>query len=108
MALTEGQPGEEHRQTRRIPFEEEVTLLSPAKAKGRAVDIGAGGIGVELPVELVQETPVELEILSGHAITQGTVRWTAPAGDGFRTGIQFRSEDWNIIELILALRNQED
>lgn len=98
---------EESRKTRRIPFVEEVTLLAPEHHKGQAVDIGAGGIGIQLPAQLAPETAVELEILSGHAITQGTVRWTAPMDGGFRTGIQFRTEDWNIIELILALRNQE-
>ena len=48
-----------------------------------------------------------MEIMSGHAITLGTVRWTRPSDEGFRTGIQFRTEDWNIIEIILSLRSQE-
>ncbi len=98
---------EESRTTNRVPFEEEVTLLSPYKTAGKSVDIGAGGIGIELPIGLSPGTDVELEILEGHAITYGTVRWTSSIENGFRLGIQFRTEDWNIIELVLALRSQE-
>lgn len=98
---------DENRLTNRVPFEEEVTLLSPQESPGLALDIGAGGIGVELPIELKIGTPVELKILSGHAITYGTVRWVSPMGEKFRVGIQFRQEDWSIIELVMALRSQE-
>ena len=98
---------EEARTTNRVPFEEEITLLAPYRAVGRSVDIGAGGVGVELPIGLTPGTDVELEILSGHAVTFGTVRWVTVIEGAFRIGIQFRTEDWNIIELILALRSQE-
>ncbi len=97
----------ENRAYNRVPYQEEIRVLSPQQVSGIAVDIGAGGIGVEIPVKLDQGTEVELEIMSGHAITHGTVRWTGPIEGGFRTGIQFRSEDWSIIEIILSLRSQE-
>ena len=97
----------ENRTTERHPYEEDVELLSPQHVEGRAVDIGAGGIGIILPTELPAGTDVELVIMQGHAITAGTVRWTRPEEEGFRTGIQFRSEDWNVIEIILSLRSQE-
>ena len=100
-------PTTEHRTTERHPYEEEIEILSPQNIKGRAADIGAGGIGIIIPRELPAGTEVELVIMSGHAITIGTVRWTRPDDEGFRTGIQFRTEDWNIIEIILNLRNQE-
>ena len=97
----------ENRTTERHPYEEDIEILSPQKIKGRAVDIGAGGIGIIIPSELSAGAAVELVIMSGHAITMGTVRWVRPDDEGFRTGIQFRSEDWSIIEIILNLRNQE-
>ena len=97
----------ENRTTERHPYEDEITIRSPQLIKGRAADIGAGGIGIIIPVELPSGTDVEMEIMSGHAITLGTVRWTRPSDEGFRTGIQFRTEDWNIIEIILSLRSQE-
>ena len=97
----------ENRTTERHPYEEDIEIISPQQVQGRAVDIGAGGIGVDLPVELPTGTDVELIIMDGHAITAGTVRWTSAGKDGFRTGIQFRSEDWNVIEIILSLRDQE-
>ena len=84
-----------------------MTLVSPQRVPVKAVDLGAGGIGVELPIELAPGTNVELAILSDHAVAYGTVRWVAPRENGFRIGIQFRTEDWNIIELILSLRSQE-
>ena len=98
---------DQKRLTNRILFGEKVTLRSPKHLAGIAVDIGAGGIGVQLAEDIPAGTPVELEILSGHAITYGTVRWTRPEDDGFRIGIQFRQEDWSIIELVLNLRSQE-
>ena len=97
----------ENRATERHPYEEDIRVLSPQEIAGRAVDIGAGGIGIVIPVELAVGTAVELEILSGHAITYGTVCWSSQEEDGFRIGIQFRTEDWKIIELILALQDQE-
>ena len=97
----------ENRVIERHPYEEDIRILSPRQVSGRAVDIGAGGIGIVIPVELAAGTAVELEILSGHAITYGTVCWASEAEDGFRTGIQFRTEDWKIIEVILALQDQE-
>ena len=75
--------------------------------KGEAIDIGAGGVGIQLPKPLDEGASVEMEILSGHAITYGTVRWCRPHEDEFRVGIQFRQEDWSIIELVLTLRSQE-
>lgn len=98
---------QENRTTERHPYEEDIAIVSPERIEGRAVDIGAGGIGIVIPVQLPNGTEVDLEIMSGHAITHGTVRWTSPSDDGFRTGVQFRTEDWNIIEIILSLRNQE-
>ena len=98
---------EELRTTERHPYEEDIEIISPQQIKGRAADIGAGGLGIIIPTELPAGTDVELVIMSGHAITMGTVRWTSPAGEEFRTGIQFREEDWNIIEIILSLRSQE-
>ena len=98
---------EEQRIVKRIPFVEDITILSPQKISGQSVDIGAGGIGIEVPVGLQPGTSVELVILEGHAITFGTVRWARPVENGFRLGIMFREEDWNIIELIMALRSQE-
>ena len=98
---------QENRTTSRIPYEEDIRVRAPQEIAGRAVDIGAGGIGILIPVELEPGTQIELEILSGHAITLGTVRWTRAQQDGFRTGVQFRAEDWEVIDLILSLRAQE-
>ena len=97
----------ENRTTERLPYVEDIVILSPQRIEGRSVDIGAGGICIIVPSELPAGTAVELVIMSGHAVTAGTVRWTRPDDQGFRTGMQFRSEDWNIIEIILNLRNQE-
>ncbi len=98
---------DEQRETKRIPFEEDIRILSPQRIPGKAADIGAGGIGVILPLGLAVGASVEMEIFSGHAITYGTVRWSRTSEEGFRIGIQFRVEDWSVIELVLALRGQE-
>ena len=97
----------EQRTTERFSFEEEITILSPRRIEGRSIDIGAGGIGVEIPETLELETPLEIQILGGNAVVYGTVRWVKPLEKGCRLGIRFREEDWNIIELVFTLRNQE-
>jgi len=95
------------RHTPRVPFHEDVRLRKPTPMEAKGVDIGAGGIGVVLPEALPVGTQVEVEIFAGHAIALGEIRWSAPTDDGFRTGIQFRQEDWSIIELVETLRSQE-
>ena len=97
----------ENRTTERFPYEEEVVFLTPREIIGRSVDIGAGGIGVEIPEPLETGVAVEVKILEGHAIVYGKVCWARPQDGKFRVGIQFREEDWNVIELVFSLRGQE-
>lgn len=93
-----------HRKTRRYPHREPVRFRKPYEVQGMTVDIGAGGVGVEVPVPLEPGAAVVLEIFDGHAIALGTVRWARPVEAGFRLGIQFSEEDWSIIARIQALR----
>lgn len=107
---TTGKPKEVEesvRKTSRVSFEEEVTFLSPEKFTAHGKDIGAGGVGVLMPVELPVGAGVEIQMLSGHAIVFGTIRWVKKAEEGFEAGIMFRSEDWSIIEMVLSLREQQ-
>jgi hypothetical protein len=97
----------EQRATRRVPFTQEVRIVAPLPAVGKGVDIGAGGIGALFPIELEKGQAVEILILDGAATAHGTVRWVRPEGGQFRTGIQFREEDWAIMELIESLHGQE-
>jgi len=99
--------GDEQRTTRRVPFKQEVRILAPLPMVGQGVDIGAGGIGAIFPVELEKGKMVEILILDGAATAYGTVRWVRPGGGQFRTGIQFREEDWAIMESIASLHGQE-
>ena len=99
---------ENQRHTPRIPFHEDIRIRQPRDLTARGVDIGAGGIGVVMPEALPVGTQVEVEIFAGHATAYGEIRWSAPVEDGYRTGIQFRQEDWSIIELVETLRSQED
>jgi len=91
----------------RIAFDETVHVRVPQEFTAKGVDLGAGGIGVLSPVDLPAGQQVELLIFEGHALTHGTVRWGRPVEDGFRLGIQFTEEDWNVIELVQSLRGQE-
>jgi hypothetical protein len=91
----------------RVPYEEDVRVLLPRSVPARAIDLGAGGIGIDCPEPIAAGTDVQLVIFQGHAITYGSVRWMRPEGSRFRIGIQFREEDWNIIELVNSLRAQE-
>lgn len=95
------------RATQRVPFADEVRFRAPQPYVAQGVDIGAGGIGVILPELLDIDTQVEIEIFDGAATAYGTVRWTVKDGDAYRIGIQFREEDWVIMELVESLRSQE-
>ena len=93
-----------HRHTQRYPHREAIKFREPYGIDGMTVDIGAGGIGVEVPIPLSPGDAVVLELFDGHAIALGTVRWARPEGSGFRVGIQFTEQDWSIIARIQALR----
>ncbi|MDH4246493.1 MAG: PilZ domain-containing protein [Deltaproteobacteria bacterium] len=90
--------GIHHRKTERLAWDEPVEFLSPVKCTGRALDIGAGGIGVEVAETLPMDSLVEMKILHGHLIVQGRVRWISPAENGVhRVGVQFDHEDISIL-----------
>ena len=93
-----------NRKTRRYPYRETVKFLMPYAFEGETVDIGAGGIGVEVPQPIADGTEVVFEIFNGHAITQGIVRWGHADQGRYRVGIQFNAEDWSIIARVQALR----
>ena len=97
----------ESRVNPRVPFDEPVQMRLPQEFSARGVDLGAGGIGILSPVDLPAGQNVELAIFEGRALTHGTVRWARATEGGFRLGIQFEEEDWNVIELVQSLRGQE-
>lgn len=95
------------RKNARIPFDQDIVFRAPEVIQGRGIDIGAGGIGVELPVVLEVGTLVEVEIFPGNASVAGEVRWMAPTDGGCRAGIMFSAEDWGVIEAVRSLQGQE-
>lgn len=88
------------RKAERSPWEGEIEFLTPEPCQGQAVDIAPGGVGVLIPVALEPETPVEMKIFHGRLIIYGWVRWVEETPDGYRTGIQFREDDWSIIRQV--------
>lgn len=102
-----GQVEAQRRTTQRVPFGDEVQIHVKTTVTGQGVDIGAGGIGLLVPLELPIGKQLDVAILGGAATAHGTVRWVKPEGGMWRVGIQFRSEDWAIMELIEGLRGQE-
>ena len=93
-----------HRKTERLTWEETVEFLSPFSCTGHALDIGAGGIGVEMHEKLAVDNLVELKILDGHLLVQGRVRWVHRQVSGsYRVGIQFDHEDLSILTHIRNL-----
>jgi hypothetical protein len=95
------------RRNPRIDLNQEIVFRTSETITGWGIDLGAGGIGAQLPVELAVGTKLEVEIFPGHASAYGEVRWCKPRDGGFRVGIQFSSEDWSIIEVVQTLRSQE-
>ena len=93
-----------NRKTRRYPHRESVQFRKPYEFEGTTVDIGAGGVGVEVPLPMANGVAVVMDIFEGHAIAQGTVRWGRPHEGRYRVGIQFNDEDWSIIARVQALR----
>ena len=95
------------RKNPRIPLDQEIVFRTSETITGWGIDLGAGGIGAQLPVELAVGTQLEVEIFAGEGALEGEVRWCKPSDGGFRVGIQFSSEHWGIIEVVQTLRSQE-
>jgi hypothetical protein len=95
------------RKTPRIPFVRDITFHEPWHFVARGIDIGAGGIGVEADVALEVGQQVEVEIFPDYAKAYGEVRWVLPVAEGYRFGVMFSAEDWSVIELVYALKEQE-
>ena len=95
-----------NRKTERVMIDEEVSLRSPVSCAGKAVDIGAGGIGLEIPYEVPVGSVLEMAIFEGHLVVQGQTRWIKQLEKGFRVGVQFVEEDWNIIERVQKMRQK--
>ncbi len=102
-----GSKRQSQRKSERLALPEPVRLRKPVAQEGRCVDIGTGGIGVELASPLTPGSPVELELFGGRAIFLGMVRWAQSLPDGTcRVGIQIRDEDQTLIARVQALRAQ--
>ena len=103
--LIKAMPSVDHnRKTERVMIHEEVSMRSPVSCVGRTVDIGAGGIGLEIPLEVPVGSVLEMTIFEGHLVVQGQARWVRPVEKGFRVGVQFVEEDWSIIERVQKMR----
>jgi hypothetical protein len=48
-----------------------------------------------------------VEIFPDYAKAYGEVRWVLPVAEGYRFGVMFSAEDWSVIELVYALKEQE-
>ena len=96
----------DNRQSTRHAFEEDVEFIAPKACAGKSIDLAAGGIGVILDEPFAAGQSVQLKILGGRVIVQGTVRWSEKAGESYRVGIQFSEEDWAVVEHIRNLQGE--
>jgi hypothetical protein len=88
---------ESQRKSERVLYTKPVRILKPAPMDGKALDIAAGGMGVEVAQAIAEGTAVELELF-GSAVVQGTVRKVLPgSAGGVRLGIQFAKEDPGLV-----------
>ena len=90
----------------RTPYIEEILVTAPQRLQGRSIDIGAGGIALELTEAYVAGTRLTLQIFQGHLIVQGTVRWCRKEGTQFKVGLQFDALDWSILERVGQLTGE--
>ena len=95
-----------NRQSTRHAFEEDVEFIAPKACTGKSIDLAAGGIGVILDEPFETGQSVQLKILGGRVIVQGTVRWSEKAEGSYRVGIQFSEEDWAVVEHIRNLQGE--
>ncbi|MDH4225379.1 MAG: PilZ domain-containing protein [Deltaproteobacteria bacterium] len=84
----------------RLILKEEVQFHHPHHFVGKSLDIGEGGMGVEVPEELKVGQSVEIEVFQGKVTALGTVRWVVPHENVFRVGIQFKEDDWAVMQLV--------
>jgi len=95
------------RQANRVMLQERVKFHAPHNCEGKSIDIGAGGLGVEMDQPLAVGTLVEVEIFNGKATALGTVRSSVAKGNAYRIGIQFKEEDWAVMEMVMAYSQQK-
>lgn len=104
----DGQAPEAARDDARVPFDERVEVVSPVRCVGRGLDVGAGGLGLELPVMLDEGSLVAVSTFAGRLIVHGEVRWCRRSQQGFRVGIRFRPEDWGIVQRVQRLQKRRE
>jgi len=110
-AAIEGSKNDDRRFTTRtgLQLQADVTLPGELTIIAHTLDISLGGISLQVPyrLELGQECVIELDLsaLGGPSWARLTaeVRHCAPADGCFRAGLQFRSVDPTLAELLDGL-----
>lgn len=88
------------RSDERIPMDMEIRFRYPKDFHGKVVDYCKRGIGVEIPVELEVDMPIEMEIFKRNFLVEGKVRWVKASGCSITAGIQFGENHYDLIENI--------
>ena len=120
LSLVRQAPAEDERRAHiRVPCDLQVDLRSEsASTRGRASDIGLGGVFVETSSELAEGTAVELEVrgtgTNEHGLrVRGTIAWRRTADDA-GLGVSFgeppsEAEERRLRRFVLELlRNRDD
>jgi PilZ domain len=94
----------EHRAGERVPFTEHLRIRMPTVQHATGVDIGAKGICVLVQQTIPIGSVIELELFDGTAFVRGTVLRVAPAVRGFRTAIEFQTEQPAVLAKAKALQ----
>ena len=86
----------------RIRVDMEIRFRYPKIFHARVRNYSKGGIGVEVPITLKVDAPIELEIFKSSFLVEGKVRWVQKGENDYTAGIQFKENALDLIEGIHA------
>ena len=91
---------EDQRIDDRIPMDMEIRFRFPKDFQGKVKDYCKRGIGVEIPVALEVDTPIEMEIFKSNFLVEGRIRWVVATEGSILAGIQFKEKHYDLVENI--------
>ena len=100
-ARTGSSPGSERRRHDRLPYATQIHYGSMQLVMAEGVDLSFGGVGFVAQNEIQLGDEVEVAFLDRGVAVRGTVRNLRAVDEGFRVGVQFNTDEREVVEVVL-------
>lgn len=88
------------RDSARVLLDMDINFRYPRNIQARIRNFSKGGVGVEIPVKLRVDTPIELEVFRSNFLIAGNIRWVNSRKAGFTAGIEFNGNAYDLLDCI--------